>query len=85
MHIDKLLSCHGVVVPVVYVCSLWYTSIQFKSKYKIKRLDSSVDDTNVVIQLYNPFKMSGLLEYSYGILYLKCLQLDDAFDGNILL
>ena len=38
------------------------------------------------IELYKPLKMHGLLEYSYGILGLKCcILIDDTFDGNMLL
>ena len=45
----------------------------------------SVDYTKVARQLYKPLNMHELLEYSYGILGLKCcIQVDDAFDGNIL-
>ena len=42
----------------------------------------------VVTQLYKPLKMHGLLEYSYGILGLKCcilILVDDTFDGKMFL
>ena len=42
-----------------------------------KHLDLSVDYVKVVTQLYKPLKMHGLLEYSYGILGLKCYILID--------
>ena len=46
----------------------------------------SVDYVKVVTQLYKPLKMHGLLEYSYGILGLKCcILIDDTFDCNMLL
>ena len=39
-----------------------------------------------VTQLYKPLKMHGLLEYSYGILGLKCcILINDTFGGNMLL
>ena len=51
-----------------------------------QHLDLSVDYVKVVTQLYKPLKMHGLLEYSYGILGLKCcILIDDTFDGNMLL
>ena len=54
--------------------------------YGIYNLDLSVDYVKVVTQLYKPLKMHDLLEYSYGILGLKCcILIDDTFDGNMLL
>ena len=60
--------------------------IIWKQLYESKHLDLSVDHAKVVTQLYKPLKIHGLLEYSYGILDLKCcIQIDGLFDGNILL
>ena len=54
--------------------------------FESKHLDLSVDYLKVVTQLYKPLKMHGLLEYSYGILGLKCcILIDHTFDGNMLL
>ena len=54
--------------------------------YYKKHLDLSIDYTEIVTQLYKPEKMYGLLECSYGIHGLRCcIQIDDTFDGNIIL
>ena len=49
-------------------------------------MDLSVDHRQVATQLYRSLKMHGLLEYSYGILGLKCcIKIDGTYDDNILL
>ena len=49
-------------------------------------LNGNIIDYVIVTQLYKPLKMHGLLEYSYGILGLKCcILIDHTFDGNMFL
>ena len=61
--------------------------MQFKGNYKkVNNLDLSVDYTKVVTQLYKPLKINLLLDYNYGVPCLRCcMQIGDAFDGNIVL
>ena len=57
--------------------------IIYNQLYESKHLDLSVDYTKVVVQLCKPLKIQNT---GYGILGLMSgIQIDDAFNGNILL
>ena len=85
MQIGELFGCHGVIMPMVCM-QLMVNIFNLEAIIRKQKFWFMVNDTIVVIQFYKPLKMHGLLKYGYGILGLKgCIQLYDAFDGNIIL